>query len=90
MVSQLVNCPLPLDFLSILCHTTYMTYTREQLITALQQEYEYLIHDDFDAENDLTADQHLEWLRTLAVEELTTLTSTDDIFTVDEFIANYG
>jgi hypothetical protein len=67
-----------------------MTYTREQLIHALQQEYEYLIHDDFDAENDLTADQHLEWLRTLAVEELTTLTSTDDIFTVDEFIANYG
>ena len=67
-----------------------MTFTREQLIHALQQEYEYLIHDDFDAENDLTADQHLEWLRTLAVEELTTLTSTDDIFTVDEFIANYG
>ena len=79
-----------------------MTYTRTQLISALQNEYEHIIHDDFDADNDLTAEQHLEWLSTLAVEEyLTQLqsmslddliaeTSTDDIFTVDEFMHNYG
>ena len=50
-----------------------MTQTREQLIQSLQSEYEYLIHDDFDADNDLTAEQHLEWLSTLADEELATL-----------------
>ena len=50
-----------------------MTQTREQLIQSLQSEYEYLIHDDFDADNDLTAEQHLEWLGTLADEELATL-----------------
>ena len=50
-----------------------MTYTRTQLISALQNEYEHVIHDDFDADNDLTAEQHLEWLHTLADEELATL-----------------
>ena len=50
-----------------------MTYTRDQLIQSLQSEYEFLIHDDFDSDNDLTADQHLEWLHTLADEELATL-----------------
>lgn len=67
-----------------------MTYTRDQLISALQNEYEHLIHDDFDPDVDLTAAEHLEWLRTLAVEELATLTVTDDIYTVDEFMHNYG
>lgn len=69
---------------------TKMTYTRTQLISALQHEYEYLIHDDFDAEHDMTAEQHLEWLRTLPVEELATLTETDDIYTIDEFMHNHG
>ena len=50
-----------------------MAYTRDQLISALQHEYEFLIHDDFDADNDLTAAQHLEWLHTLADDELVTL-----------------
>ena len=67
-----------------------MTYTRTQLISALQNEYEHIIHDDFDADNDLTAEQHLEWLSTLAVEELATLTVTDDTYTLDEFMSTYG
>ena len=67
-----------------------MTYTRDQLISALQHEYEYLIHDDFDPETDMSAEQHLEWLRTLAVEELAELTTTDDIYTLDEFMFNHG
>ena len=50
-----------------------MSHTRELLISTLQSEYEFLIHDDFDADNDLTAEQHLEWLHTLADEELVTL-----------------
>ena len=67
-----------------------MTYTRTQLISAIQNEYEHIIHDDFDADNDLTAEQHLEWLSTLAVEELATLTVTDDTYTLDEFMSTYG
>ena len=67
-----------------------MTYTRTQLISALQNEYEHLIHTDFDAEHDMTAEQHLEWLRTLPVEELATLTETDEHFTLDEFMSTYS
>ena len=36
-----------------------MTYTRDQLINALQHEYEYLIHDDFDPDVDMSATEHL-------------------------------
>ena len=50
-----------------------INHSREQLIQSLQSEYKFLIHDDFDADNDLTAEQHLEWLHTLADEELATL-----------------
>ena len=46
------------------------TYTQEQLITACQNEYEYLIHDDFDPEEDMSAEKHLEWVRSLTLEEL--------------------
>lgn len=67
-----------------------MTYTRTQLISALQREYEYLIHDDFDADNDMTAEQHLEYLSSLSDSELIAETSTDDIYTLDEFMHNHG
>ena len=45
-------------------------YTKEQLIAALQNEYVYLIHDDFDPEEDMSAEKHLEWVRSLPLEEL--------------------
>ena len=45
-------------------------YTQEQLIAAYQNEYEYLIHDDFDPEEDMSAEKHLEWVRSLPLEEL--------------------
>ena len=67
-----------------------MNYTREQLIDALQREYEWLCHDDFDPDEDLTMEKHLKMLQELPYDELVEETSTDDIFTLDEFMRTYG
>ena len=67
-----------------------MTYTRTQLSSALQHEYEYLIHDEFDPGTDMSAEQHLEYLGCLSDSELIAETSTDDIYTLDEFMHNHG
>ena len=45
-------------------------YSRQQLITALQNEYEYLIHDDFDPDVDKSPDENLEWLQSLSLDAL--------------------
>ena len=39
-----------------------MQYTRQQLIDALAAEYDYLCHDDFDPDVDMSPDEHLEYL----------------------------
>ena len=67
-----------------------MLPSREELIDALQREYEWLCHDDFDPEEDLTIEEHLEMLQELSYDELVEETSTDDIFTLDEFMRTYG
>lgn len=68
-----------------------MNYTRAQLIDALQHEYDYLIHDDFDPDVDMTLEEHLDWLNTLTIEELVKETDTDDEgYTLDEFIHNHS
>ena len=64
-------------------------YSREQLIAALQNEYEFLIHEDFEPEVDLTASEHLEHLQSLDIEQLIRLTDCDDVFTLDEFMSRY-
>jgi len=67
-----------------------VTYTKQQLIDALQKEYEWLCHDDFDPEEDLSLEEHLEMLQELSYDELVEETSTDDIFTLEEFMRTYG
>ena len=64
-------------------------YSREQLITALQHEYEFLIHEDFEPEVDLTASEHLDWLHTLSDSELVAETSTAKGYSLDEFMHNH-
>ena len=49
---------------------SFTDYTKEQLATAFQNEYEYLIHDDFDPDEDMSTDEHLEWTNTLSSGEL--------------------
>jgi hypothetical protein len=66
-----------------------MTYTRSQLINALAAEYAYLCHDD-PCDTDMTAAEYLDWLDTLSLDQLIHETDTDDGYTLDEFIHNYG
>ena len=66
-----------------------MTYTKEQLINALQREYEYLTHDDFNPFEYMTAEEHLEWLHTLPWEDLVEVTCTDENYTLDEYMENW-
>ena len=63
-----------------------MTPTREQLIDALVKEYEYLCHDDPD--EDLTPEEYLEMINTLSYEELVLETSTDETYTLEDFLSN--
>lgn len=69
---------------------TQTQYTREQLIAALQHEYKHLIHDDFDPDVDMTADEHLEYLQTLSLEQLIEDTDTGDGYTLDEYMFNHS
>ena len=67
-----------------------MTYTRDQLIHALAAEYDYLCHDDFDPDVDMSPAEYLTQLQSMSLDDLIAETSTDDIYTLDEFIANHG
>jgi len=67
-----------------------MTYTRDQLITALAAEYDYLCHDDFDPDVDMSPDEHLAYLNSLSLEQLIDDTGTDDEFTLDDFMYRYS
>jgi len=68
---------------------TQTQYTRQQLIDALQHEYEYLCHDDFDPDVDMSSDEHLAYLNSLSVEQLIDETDTDDTYTLDEYMYNH-
>ena len=68
---------------------TQTQYTRQQLIDALAAEYEYLCHDDFDPDVDMSPDEHLEYLNSLSIEQLIDDTGTDVEFTLDDFMSRY-
>lgn len=68
-----------------------MNYTKTQLIEALTNEYEYLIHDDFDPDEDLTLEQYHQSLLTMSIEQLVEETTTDDeIYTLTQYMNNWG
>lgn len=64
--------------------------TSEQLIDALYNEYVFLCHDDFDPEVDATPEEYLAGLNKMTYEELVEETSTDDTFTLDEYMQAYA
>ena len=66
-----------------------MTYTRDQLISALQNEYEFLIHDDFNPDTDMSADDHLEYLNQLSVSELVDMTEAGYGYTLEEYMLDH-
>ena len=67
-----------------------MTYSRDQLINALQHEYEHLISEDYDPNNDMSASEHLEYINSLNIKELIDATHCDDEYTLDMFINDHG
>lgn len=64
-------------------------YSREQLIAALQHEYEFLCHEDFDPDIDMSASEHLAYLNSLSTEELVNETDCDADYTLEEFMRNH-
>jgi len=66
-----------------------MNYTKAQLIDALVAEWEYLCHDDYDPDDDTPEEYRLK-MELLTVEELIEETSTDEIYTLDDFMENHG
>ena len=69
---------------------TQAQYTRQQLIDALVAEYDYLCHDDYDPDVDMSPDEHLEYLNSLSVEQLIDETDTGDGYTLDEYMFNHS
>ena len=67
-----------------------MSYQKQQIVDALQREYEYLCHDDFNPDEDLSLEEHLEMLNKMTYDELVEETCTDELFTLDEFMRTYG
>ena len=67
-----------------------MTYTKDQLVEALYNEYVFLCHDDFDPDNDATPEEYLEMLKEMSCDELIGETSTDDIQEVYTRIQSRG
>ena len=70
-------------------YSKIMNYTKEQLIDALVAEWEYLCHDDYDPEDDTPEEYRLK-LECYSLEELIEETSTDEGYTLDEFMENHG
>jgi hypothetical protein len=66
-----------------------MTHTRSHLISALYHEYQFLCHDDFDPDVDPTPDEYLAMLQRLSDDELIDESSTDDTYTLDDYITNW-
>lgn len=69
---------------------TITTYTRAQLIDALCVEYDYLCHDDYDPDNDMSSSEYRDYLDSLSYDQLVADTDTDDGYTLDEFIYNHS
>ena len=67
----------------------FMKYTKAQLIDALVTEWEYLCHDDYDPE-DQTPEEYREDLIEMTLEELAEETSTDEHYTLEEYMENWG
>ena len=65
-----------------------MNYTTEQLIDALVNEWIYLCHDDPEPD-DLTPEEYRKDLEEYTYDELIEETSTDEGFTLDDFMDAY-
>ena len=63
-----------------------MKYTKQQLIEALCAEYDFLCHDDFNPDVDLTLDEYMDSLQNYTYEQLVEETCTDEEYHLDEYM----
>ena len=63
-----------------------MIYTKDQLIEALHNEYVFLCHDDFDPDVDILPEDYRVLLKDLTIDELIEETSTDETYTLKEYL----
>lgn len=66
-----------------------MKPTKENLIEALYNEYVFLCHDDFDPDVDISPEDYLFLLKDLTVDKLIEETSTDETFTLEEYMETW-
>lgn len=67
-----------------------MNYTKDQLIEALYNEYVFLCHDDFDPDVDIPPEDYLFLLKDLTIDKLIEETSTDEEYTLEEYMETWG
>ncbi len=63
-----------------------MTYSKDQLIEALYNEYVYICHDDFDPDVDISPEDYRLLLKDLTIDKLIEETSTDEDYTLEEYM----
>ena len=66
-----------------------MTPDKFKLINALVAEYQYLCHDDFDPDEDLTPEEYLEMLRKMSYDELVEEANVDEEYTLEEYLETW-
>ena len=64
-------------------------YQKAQIIDALVNEWIYLCHDDPD-DDDMTPEEYREELINMSYDQLVEETSTDEHYTLDEYMEHYG
>lgn len=62
-------------------------YTRDELISAIASEYDYLCHDDFTPGVDMTQSEYVAHLNTLTDDELV---DEADCHSLDEYMCTWG
>ena len=62
---------------------------RSHLISALYHEYQFLCHDDFDPDVDPTPAEYRAMLASFTDDDLRDESSTDDTYTLDDYITNW-
>lgn len=66
-----------------------MTPDKFKLINALVAEYEYLCHDDFDPDVDVTPEEYLEMLKEMSYDELIEEASLDEEYTLEDYLGTW-
>jgi len=66
-----------------------MTPDKFKLINALVAEYEYLCHDDFDPDEDVTPQEYLEMLKEMSYDELIEEASLDEEYALEDYLGTW-